>query len=94
MNTRSDEAKQRVIGLAMEDLAGLSGANKDDIKVLSAEEATWSSGALGFEEPGFGYTDAIEDGYKITLSCSGKEYEYHTSMRNVKLDPKIMKRFK
>jgi len=55
------------------------------IEVLSAEYVEWPDASLGCPQPGMMYAQVITPGYRIILSASGENYEYHTSLRGVVL---------
>ncbi|WP_202875432.1 hypothetical protein, partial [Kribbella albertanoniae] len=59
-------------------LAGKLGVQATAVKVVSAEEVTWSDGSMGCPEPGMMYTQALIDGMRIILEADGKRYEYHS----------------
>ncbi|MFK4084650.1 hypothetical protein ACI2LF_11110 [Kribbella sp. NPDC020789] len=63
---------------ATADLATKLGVQAAGVKVVSAEEVTWSDGSLGCPEPGMRYTQALVNGMRIVLEADGKRYEYHS----------------
>ncbi|MBB6569964.1 hypothetical protein HPO96_08145 [Kribbella sandramycini] len=63
---------------AKADLTKRLGIAETAVKVLGAEEVTWSDGSLGCPEPGMHYTQALVNGMRITLEADGKRYEYHS----------------
>ncbi|WP_344145820.1 hypothetical protein [Kribbella yunnanensis] len=63
---------------ATADLAKRQGIQAAAVKVVSAEEVTWSDGSLGCPEPGMRYTQALVNGMRIILEADGKRYEYHS----------------
>ncbi|MET7280382.1 hypothetical protein ABZS29_19245 [Kribbella sp. NPDC005582] len=63
---------------ATADLVAKLGVQATAVKVVSAEEITWSDGSLGCPEPGMRYTQALVNGMRIVLEADGKRYEYHS----------------
>ena len=49
----------------------------DSVKVSSARQVTWRSGALGCPEPGMIYTDALVPGSVIYLQVDNMVHAYH-----------------
>ena len=49
----------------------------DSVKVSSARQVTWRSGALGCPEPGMTYTDALVPGSVIYLQVNNMIHAYH-----------------
>ncbi|TDD46690.1 hypothetical protein E1263_36015 [Kribbella antibiotica] len=63
---------------ATADLVKKLGVQAAGVKVVSAEEITWSDGSLGCPEEGMRYTQALINGMRIILEADGKKYEYHS----------------
>jgi hypothetical protein len=63
---------------ATADLVTKLGVPAAGVKVVSAEEVTWSDGSLGCPEQGMRYTQALVNGMRIVLEADGKRYEYHS----------------
>ena len=62
----------------LDDLSQRLDLAKEQVMVTHWEEVIWSDGSLGCPEPGLMYTQALVEGYQITLWAEGKEYDYHT----------------
>lgn len=62
---------------ARADLATELGVPEEDLSIVLAEEVTWRNGALGCEEEGMSYTQALVDGYRIRIEHDGQPYDYH-----------------
>jgi len=62
---------------AVNDLAERMDRAPTDIRLVAREEVTWRDGSLGCPQPGMRYTQALVDGYKITLEFQGITYAYH-----------------
>lgn len=88
---QTEETKEKLIELARVDLMKLLAVEKDKITVKSAEKTIWQNSALGYPQEGHYYLQVLTDGYKIILNYSGKDYEYHTNMSSVKINPKVKK---
>ncbi|HET8778129.1 MAG TPA: hypothetical protein VFN76_10750 [Candidatus Limnocylindria bacterium] len=54
----------------------LHGVDPDQIEVVSVEEVTWNSGALGCPEPGQVYTQALVDGLRVIVAVDSTEYDF------------------
>jgi hypothetical protein len=63
----------------------LGGVDPDDIEVVSVEEVTWNSGALGGPEPGQVYTQALVDGLRVIVSVNGTDYDYRVAGTTARL---------
>ena len=48
-----------------------------DIRVVSEEEVTWSSSALGCAKPGQMYLTVLTPGFRVVLEHDGVQYAYH-----------------
>ena len=75
--------EELVTAMAKEDLARRLDVSIQQIEVLSAEYVEWPDASLGCPQPGMMYAQVITPGYRIILSASGENYEYHTSLRGV-----------
>lgn len=62
---------------ALRAAAERTGAEAADIEVVTAEEVTWSDGALGCPRPGHTYTQALVEGYRIVVEVDGETLHYH-----------------
>lgn len=62
---------------AVTDLAASEGVDAGEIEVVTAEDVTWSDGALGCPEPDQMYTQALIPGYRIVLEVDSQEVHYH-----------------
>jgi hypothetical protein len=62
---------------AIADLAAREGVDPSEITVISDEDVTWRSGAIGCPEPDMMYTQALVPGTRIVLELEGTRYEYH-----------------
>jgi hypothetical protein len=56
-----------------------AGIDIDAITIVTAEEVTWSNGAIGCPEPGMGYTEALVPGYRVVLEIDGEERHFHAA---------------
>jgi hypothetical protein len=63
---------------AIADLAGREGVDPAQITVISNEDVTWRSGAIGCPDPEMMYTQALVPGTRIVLELNGTRYEYHS----------------
>lgn len=51
----------------------------EEIVLVSTEAVTWPDGCLGVQRMGVMCTQALVDGFRITLEADGKQYEFHTN---------------
>jgi hypothetical protein len=63
-----------------DDLAERHGASPDAIEVLEVERVTWRDGSLGCPEPDKIYSQALVEGWRVTLRLREVTYEYHASL--------------
>lgn len=68
---------EAAVEAAVADLAASEGVDQAEVEVVSADEVTWSDGALGCPEPGMVYTQALVPGYRIVLAVGDDEVAYH-----------------
>lgn len=72
-----DSALPGLVEKAVSDLAWRLGVDESQIDVEIAEEVTWSDGAIGCPQPGFGYTQALVHGARVVLEHDGEKHIYH-----------------
>jgi hypothetical protein len=77
--------KEQLVDTAKEDLAERLDVPVREIQMVSADYVEWPDASLGCPQPGMMYAQVITPGYRIILSASGQNYEYHTSLRGVTL---------
>jgi hypothetical protein len=65
------------IEAAIADAAERFGVDPATIAVARSLGVTWSDGSLGCPEEGMMYTQALVEGYLITLEVAGARYDYH-----------------
>lgn len=70
---------QKLVDSIYADLSAVSGVTGEEMKLVSAEPTTWPDGSLGCPAPDMMYTQALVDGYLITVEAGGQTYEYHTA---------------
>jgi hypothetical protein len=66
-----------LVQAAIADLVERTGAEPDEIGVVSVEEVDWPDGSIGCPQPGMVYTQAIVNGTEIVLRFDGTDYSYH-----------------
>jgi hypothetical protein len=71
----------RLVSLAVEDLAGRLDVEADQIELLAAEAVEWPDTSLGCPQPGMMYAQVITPGYRLILATGEKQYRYHTDRR-------------
>lgn len=62
---------------AIADAAGRFDVPEQEVAVAGALRVVWSDGALGCPEDGMMYTEALVEGYRLTLEVDGRRVEYH-----------------
>ena len=75
----AEDVLSRLVERASEDLVQATGAESDEITVVSAEEVEWSDTSLGCPEPDGMYAQMITPGYLIVLETGGETYRYHSA---------------
>jgi hypothetical protein len=68
------------IEAAIADAAERFGVEPEAVAVARSLRVSWSDGSLGCPEEGMMYTQAIVDGYLLTLEVDGRRYDYHGAM--------------
>lgn len=62
---------------AIADAAARFGVQPSEVAVAGALRVVWSDGSLGCPEEGMNYTQALVDGYLLTLEVGGGRVAYH-----------------
>jgi hypothetical protein len=62
------------------EVAEEEGVDVEAVTIVTAEEVTWSDGALGCPEEGGIYTQALVEGYRIVVEVEGREVHYHGAL--------------
>ncbi len=76
-------ATDGLVAMARADMTRRLSIQDAAISLVNVEEREWPDASLGCAKPGVMYAQVITPGYLIVLSANGKQYEYHTSTRNV-----------
>lgn len=58
-------------------VAAEAGVDAEEVEIVTAEQVTWRSGALGCPDPDQVYTQALVEGYRIVLEAGGETYFAH-----------------
>jgi outer membrane lipoprotein-sorting protein len=82
-----NEAAQKVVDMAKNDLAEILSISITDIKLSKIEEMTWPTSSLGYPNPDEQYLQVETPGYKIFLSYNNELYEYHSDFERVVSPP-------
>jgi hypothetical protein len=80
--TRLPSGAQRVVQIAMEDLARALDLAPGEISVLSVEAVEWPDTSLGCPRPGMMYAQVITPGLRVVLEANNQSYEYHTDQNS------------
>ena len=56
-----------------------AGVAINEVRVVTAEEVTWSDGSLGCPQPGMAYTQALVPGFRVVLEIGGDELSFHAA---------------
>jgi hypothetical protein len=62
---------------AIADAAARFSVPESEVAVAGALKVVWSDGSLGCPEDGMMYTQALVDGYLLTLEVDGQRVAYH-----------------
>jgi hypothetical protein len=65
------------IAAAIADAAVRFGVSEQEVAIAGALRVVWSDGALGCPEDGVMYTQALVDGYLLTVEVAGRRVAYH-----------------
>jgi hypothetical protein len=65
------------VAAAIADASERFGVPPSEVAVAGALRVVWSDGALGCPAPGMMYTQALVDGYQLTLEVDGRRVAYH-----------------
>jgi len=71
------DAVPEAVEAAIADAAERFDVAESEIAVAGALRVVWSDGSLGCPEDGMMYTQALVDGYLLTLEVAGQRVEYH-----------------
>ncbi len=73
------DVPENILKEIIADLAGVTVADRDAIKVVRAEAVVWNDGSLGCPKPGEFYIQILVNGYWVILQVEGVEYDYRSS---------------
>jgi hypothetical protein len=73
-----DASIQRLIDLAMADLAARLSIPTPEITLVDATPMVWSDASMGCPQPGMAYAQVPQDGLLIRLQANGQIYNYHS----------------
>lgn len=79
---------EKIVSAAKADLVERLGVAEEAIAVASLEEMQWSDSSLGCPQPDMMYLQVITPGFRIVLTASGQEYEYHTDLARAVFCPR------
>jgi hypothetical protein len=80
-----DDQQRQLVELARADLAGRLGIAVAQTALTSISARQWGDASLGCPEPGKMYAQVITPGFLIVLSAQGKQYQYHSDNKRVRL---------
>ncbi len=83
-------AQQKMLGLAVEQLAKELGMSAGEISVVEIKPVVWRDASLGCPKPGIDYITVETPGFSIQLQAGDTVYTYHTdeNRRVVRCDGK------
>lgn len=73
------QVPQDLLKQMVDDLSERLGVSAGAIVVQRAEAVVWRDGSLGCPQPGRNYTQALVNGYRVTLAAGDQVYHYHAS---------------
>lgn len=68
---------RQVVAEALEDASRVTGLDRSDLAVVSAENVTWPDGSLGCPRPGRMYTQALVRGHRVRIQAGERLLDYH-----------------
>ncbi len=71
------DAVPDAVELAIADAAERFGVPESQVAVAGALRVVWSDGSLGCPKDGMMYTQALIDGYLLTIEVNGQRLDYH-----------------
>ena len=69
---------QRLVDLAIPDLATKLKVDESTIELVEAQYVTWRDGSAGCPKPGMQYMQVLTNGARIVLRADGTIYHYHS----------------
>jgi len=69
---------QRLVDLAVPDLAANLKVDESTIELVEAQYVTWRDSSAGCPEPGMQYMQVLTNGARIVLRADGTIYQYHS----------------
>lgn len=69
---------QKLVDMAVKNLAMSEAIDPSEIEVLQASPVTWPDSSLGCPQPDRGYMQVLTDGSRIVLRVDGRVYNYHS----------------
>jgi hypothetical protein len=72
-----DPSQGSLVGQAKQDLAQRLNVELATVELVDFESVVWPDSSFGCPEPGMVYTQALRDGYRISLRVGEREYAYH-----------------
>jgi hypothetical protein len=81
--------KQKLAGMAKENLSQILNVKAEDIKVVNIEKTSWTNSSIGYGNPNESYLPVEVRGYKIFLQYKETTYEYHAGNERVVPPPDI-----
>jgi hypothetical protein len=73
-----DDAAQRMVDLAIADLAANLGIAPEEIFLVAVDPVDWPDSSLGLPEDGMMYLQVITPGFRMVLGHAEDRYVYHT----------------
>lgn len=73
-----EPAVQKLVDVAIDDLARRLGIGRDGISVTEVRLVIWPDRSLGCPRPGMNYPQVQQDGLLIRLRALGREFSYHS----------------
>ncbi len=68
-----------IIDPIVADAATRLGVDASTVKIVAAEARTYGDGSLGCPRPGEMYTQAVVDGYQVSVEVNGTQLDYRGS---------------
>jgi len=79
LSTALGPGLQRLVDLAVTDLATNLSVEEETIEVVEAQFVTWRDSSAGCPKPGMQYLQVLTNGARMLLRANGTTYHYHSS---------------
>jgi hypothetical protein len=75
------QVPQGILDPILKEAAALGKVDREQLVVVRAEPALWNDGSLGCAQRGNMYTQALVNGYWVTIKARGQTYDFRADRR-------------